>query len=65
MTANQGEMRETYPDAGEAYRYRMEAAEGSLTFDLEGETVAGSGSTTTLPVNRRWRCLRTDPRNRS
>ena len=41
MTTGQGEMRETYPDAGEAYRYRIEEQDGYLTFNLEGEVGAG------------------------
>ena len=36
MTQSQGEMRETYPVAGEVYRYRLEESEGSFTFELEG-----------------------------
>ncbi|MCY3693257.1 MAG: acetyl-CoA carboxylase biotin carboxyl carrier protein subunit [Chloroflexota bacterium] len=53
MTANQGEMRETYPDAGEAYRYRTEAAEGSLTFQLDGGVAEGSHTAITLDIESR------------
>ena len=50
MTTNQGEMRETYPDAGEAYRYREAAAEGSLTFQLDGGVAEGSHTAITLDI---------------
>ena len=50
MTTNHGEMRETYPDAGEAYRYRTEAAEGSLTFNLEGEVGEGFKPALTISI---------------
>ena len=41
MTQNQGQMRETYPDAGDLYRYRLEESEGGFTFELEGEAPEG------------------------
>ena len=50
MTTNHGEMRETYPDAGEAYRYRTEASEGSLTFNLEGEVGTGFKPALTIGI---------------
>ena len=50
MTTNQGEMRETYPDAGEAYRYRMAAADGSLTFQIDGGVAEGSQTAITLDI---------------
>ena len=43
MTHGQGEMRETYPVAGEVYRYRLEESEGSFTFELEGSSSSPSG----------------------
>ena len=36
MTLNHGEMRQTYPDAGDVYRYRVEEQDNRLTFNLEG-----------------------------
>ena len=50
MTTGQGEMRETYPDVGEAYRYRTEAVEGSLTFQLDGGATEGSHTAITLAI---------------
>ena len=41
VTQNQGQMRETYPDAGDLYRYRLEESEGGFTFELEGEAPEG------------------------
>ena len=37
MTQSQGEMRETYPQPGEVYRYRLEEQESLFTFELEGD----------------------------
>ena len=53
MTTNHGEMRETYPDVGEAYRYRTEASEASLTFQLDGGTAEGSHTAITLDIESR------------
>ena len=50
MTTNHGEMRETYPDVGQAYRYRMETAEGSLTFQIDGDAADVSQSAVTLAI---------------
>ena len=41
MTHSQGEMRETYPNAGETYRYRVAEQDGYLTFNLESAVGAG------------------------
>ena len=41
MTQSRGEMREMYPETGEAYRYRIEEREGYFTFELEEEIRAG------------------------
>lgn len=53
MTQSQGEMRELYPQAGEAWRYRMEERAGCLTFSLEGTTPADLESTITLGIESR------------
>ena len=53
MTPRQGEMRELYPQPGEAYRYRMAEGEEGLTFELEGETAAGLESGITLEIESR------------
>ncbi len=37
MTTNQGDMRELYPAAGDAYRFRTEEIDGSFTFHLDGD----------------------------
>ena len=37
MTTGQGQMRETYPFAGEAYRYRTAEDDRRFTFSLEGD----------------------------
>ena len=37
MTQSQGDMREIYPEGGEAYRYRLEETEGILAFEIEGD----------------------------
>ena len=53
MTQSQGEMREMYPEAGEAYRYRIEEREGHFTFALEDELQAGIGPATILSIESR------------
>lgn len=53
MTTGQGEMRETYPDVGEAYRYRTESSERSLTFQLDGGVLEGSHTAITLDIESR------------
>ncbi len=50
MTPGQGEMRELYPQPGEAYRYRMAEGEEGFTFGLEGETPEGLESAITLSI---------------
>ena len=37
MTPSHGEMRETYPVAGDVYRYRIDESDGRITFHLEGD----------------------------
>ena len=53
MTQNQGEMREIYPETGEAYRYRIEELESHFTFDLEGEVTSGLPPAITLSIESR------------
>ena len=50
MTTNQGEMRETYPDAGEAYRYRTEAGELGFTFQLDVDVAEAAQTAITLDI---------------
>ena len=50
MTTNQGEMRETYPDAGETYRYRTEEAELGFTFQIDGDAADASPTAITLAI---------------
>ena len=50
MTPMQGEMRELYPQPGEAYRYRMEEREGRLAFEPEGEAGVGTRPAPTITV---------------
>ncbi len=50
MTTNHGEMREMYPHVGEPYRYRTDAAEGSLTFQIDGGVAEGSHTAITLDI---------------
>ena len=50
MTTHQGEMRETYPDAGESYRYRTEESEGVLTFMLDGDGSNDLNAAITLDI---------------
>ena len=38
MTQSQGDMQEMYPEAGEAYRYRLEEQESLFTFELESSS---------------------------
>lgn len=50
MTTSQGQMRETYPVPGAAYRYRTDETEGFFTFSLEGGDSASAGAPTTISV---------------
>lgn len=50
MTTNQGQMRETYPASGEAYRFRLEETDGRLVFILEGEGGEGPQQATCLTL---------------
>ena len=50
MTQNQEEMREIYPETGEAYRYRIEERESHFTFDLDGEVTSGLPPAITLSI---------------
>ena len=53
MTQSQGEMREMYPETGEAYRYRIEEREGYFTFELEGEERTGVEPAITVSIESR------------
>ena len=50
MTTSHGEMRETCPVEGEAYRFRLEQTDGRLRFDLEGDGMDGPALVTSLSV---------------
>ena len=47
-----GQMQETYPEAGEVYRFRAEEREGEFTFVLEGDSSEGSAPALTLAIER-------------
>ena len=49
----QGEMRETYPVAGEVYRYRTDEREGPFTFELEDDLPAGLPPAIALSIESR------------
>ena len=49
----QGQMRETYPDAGEAYRYRTEAGELGFTFQLDVDVADAAQTAITLDIEPR------------
>lgn len=51
MTTGQGQMRESYPVAGEAYRFRTEEDDGRFTFSLEGDESTGAGASITLEID--------------
>ncbi len=53
MTQSHGEMRETYPDTGEIYRYRLDEREGNFTFELEGEIQDGLLAGISLDIESR------------
>lgn len=53
MTTNQGKMRETYPDVGEAYRYRTEEGERGFTFQLDADAADTSQTAITLDIETR------------
>ncbi len=46
----QGEMRETYPAAGEVYHYRTAEGESGFTFQIESGATAGLESAVTLSI---------------
>lgn len=50
MTQNQGQMREIYPVAGEAYRYLLEELGGKLTFRLDGDVSEGLPDSLTFSI---------------
>ena len=50
MTQHQGRMRETYPVAGESYRYRTAEREDGLSFELDGEAPEGLAVALTLNI---------------
>ena len=53
MTASQGQMRVTYPVAGEVYRYQSEEQDGLFAFNLAGDEPAISDASTTLTIESR------------
>ena len=53
MTQGHGEMREMYPEAGEAYRYRLEEQEGLFTFEIEGAAPLSLPQSIALKVESR------------
>ena len=53
MTQSQGEMREVYPEAGEAYRYRIEEQETLFAFELEGDAPVSLPQSIALKVESR------------
>ena len=50
---SQGEMRESYPVAGEDYRYRVDDKGGDFTFELEGKAPEGLPPSITLHIQSR------------
>ncbi len=53
MTTSQGQMRETYPLAGEVFHYRAEEHDGRFAFSLEGTEPAVLDASTTLAIESR------------
>ena len=53
MTQSQGEMRELYPETGEAYRYRIEEQETLFTFEMEGDSPLSLPQSIALKVESR------------
>ena len=53
MTQGHGQMRQIYPETGEAYRYRIREGEGYFTFQLEGEVLEGLNTAITLNIELR------------
>ena len=53
MTQGRGEMREVYPVAGEAYRYRSAEEAGRVTFELEEALSSKSAPEVTLLIQSR------------
>ena len=51
MTTGQGQMRETYPVVGEAYRYWTAEDGRRFTFTLEGDDPTGPGASITLEID--------------
>ena len=51
MTTSQGRMRETYPVAGEPYRYRADENDGSFTFGWEGSEAGALDAAITLTID--------------
>ena len=51
MTTGQGQMSETYPVAGEAYRYRIAEDDRRFTFRLEGDDPAAPGVSISLEID--------------
>ena len=53
MTQSHGEMRETYPETGDVYRYRLDDGEGNFTFEVDGAVQDGLPSAITLSIESR------------
>ncbi len=53
MIQGHGEMREIYPAAGEAYRFRIDEQESGFTFDLEDGSSSGLPSAFRLGIESR------------
>ena len=53
MTQGHGQMRQIYPETGEAWHYRLEQQEGHFTFELAGEAAEGLNTTITLGIESR------------
>ena len=56
MTTSQGEMREIYPDASEAYRYRTEEGELGFTLQLDSDAADGLQTAITLDIESHQVC---------
>ena len=50
MTSGQGQMRETYPVAGEVYRYRTEEDDRRFVFHVEGDEADGPQESISLVI---------------
>ena len=53
VTQSHGEMRETYPVAGEGYRFRLDEQEGGFSFELEGDVPGDLPAAIALSIESR------------